>query len=726
MPRADRASQAGAPGGDPVGDDTADDDRAAGEEAAAGDEPLATDAGAPPRWFEFLVAAGVTGALSVGLVALVLAIAGAYSLLPALAGAALLWAALLWLLWRGLRPLDGARPGWNAPTIAAGLAVLLAVVAAGWYGFSPSQHLLTDRDPAIYVNGAIWISNEGRLDAPHARDALAGVPDVGYNSPGVYSTDDGFEFQFNHFTTALGAVAYDVGGHRALFRFTGAVTALGLLAVYAVTARALRRPFFALVVPAVVAASLPLLVIARDVYSEPNLLMAAWTAAMLAASLWDRPRRSLAAVTGFVVGMLAVIRVESFLYVAGFAALAAFAFVLGRPAIRRVVPFAALAALPGIAVGLVDFYTLTGGYSSMDGGIGKQATQAVLFSLVVAVAAPLLLLVWRRSGALAEGIRRRRAGLGTALGVVVAAALGALWLVRPLLGADRDSTVRWGVLASIQEREGEAVDLFRSYYEHSVNWVAWYVGPITVALGILGLGFMAARLVQGRLDPALTAALALFGTGGLVYLVEPSITPDQIWATRRLVPIVLVALVLAAAVMLERLIELAPDRAGTVLRLGGAGLMVVPVALTTGPIALPTEQSSMFGTVEEVCGLVGDDAVALMVDDLGQVALMPPLRSVCDVPVGHITGAEVDQSTSVEAARRRAHELGLDLVLVATDPTSLSPFLDDASGPVESVTIPPTRREIERTLEGAPTRYMSGDDQFFIPRDLSVYVVHLD
>ncbi len=694
---------------------------------SAGDDRPAADAGeGAPRWFEFLVAAGATGALSVGLVALVLAMAGAYSLLAALAGAAVLWGALLWLLWRGLRPLDGPRPGRNATTVGAGLAILLAVAASGWYGFSPSQHLLTDRDPAIYVNAAIWISNEGRLDAPHEEDALAGVPDVGYNSPGVYPTDDGLEFQFNHFTSALGAVAYDLGGHRALFRFTGVVTALGLLAVYAVTARALRRPFFALVVPVVIGASLPLLVIARDVYSEPNLLMAAWTAAMLAAALWDRPSRSLAAPTGFVVGMLVVVRVESFLYLAGFAALAAFSLVFGRPAIRRVVPVAALAVLPGIAVGLIDFYTLTGGYSSTDGGIGKQATQAVLFSLIVAVGAPLAMLLWRRVDVVASWCRRRRAWLGTALGVVVAGLLGALWIVRPLVTTDRASAERWGVIAAIQEREGQPVDLFRTYFEQSVNWVAWYVGPVTVALGIVGVGFMVARLLRGTLEPVLTVALALFSTGGIVYLVLPNITPDQMWATRRLVPIVFVAVVLAAAVLLERLIELAPTKAAPMMRVGASALLVVPAALTTAPLALPTEQSSMLGAVEEMCDALGDDAVVLVVDGIAQLTLMPPLRSVCEVPVGHLVGPVDDPAQSVEAARRRAAELGAELTLVATDPASLQPFIEGSSSSVESVTIPLNPREIERTLEGAPDRYMSGDDQFFFPRDLTVYVAHPD
>lgn len=681
---------------------------------------------ATPRWFEFLVAAGATGVLSYGLVSLVLAMLAAYALLPALAGGSLLWAVLLWSAWRGLRPLDGARPGWNGSTVAAALAILLAGGAFGWYGFAPSEHVLTDRDPAIYVNAAIWISSEGRLDAPDAREAFDGVDDVGFNSPGIYPTRDGLQFQFNHFTAALGAFAYDIGGEWALFRFTGAVAAFGLLAVYAVAVRALRRPFFALVVPVVVGCSLPLLVLARDVYSEPNLLLAVWTAAMLAATFWDRPRRSLAVVTGFVIGMLAVIRVESFLYLAAFASLAAFAVVLGRPSVRRAVPWAALAVVPGVAVGLLDFYLFTGGYSSVEDGIGKQSAQAIGFSLVVAVAAPLLLLLWRRFDGVAARVRRHRSGLGVTLGTLVTLGLGAWWILRPLVAVDRSSAARWGVLGTIQESEGAVVDLHRTYYEQSVNWVAWYIGPITMALGLVGLGFMTARLLRGRLDPVLVAALALFSTGGLAYLIAPNITPDQVWATRRLVPIVFVVVVLAAVVLIEYLVELTSPWAGPALRLTGALVLIVPVALTTAPVPLPAEQPGVFGAVEEVCDLLDDDDMVLVVDDVGQILLMPPLRGVCGVPVGHVLRGVDDPEESIDDARRRADELGRDLVLVATDLRFLELYESDAERLVETVTIPTNTHEVKRSLLGPPRRYLRDGEQFFVPRDLEVHLLRPD
>ena len=446
----------------------------------------------PPRWFEFFVVSAATGVLAVGVAALALALLGRYSLLPALALGTLLWSGLVWLSWRGFRPVEGARPGRNAGTVGALLALVLAGGAAGWYGYQPSQHLLTDRDPGVYVNTSIWISRSGTLIDTHAGDDLGNVPDIGYGSPGIYTTDRGLEFQFNHFTAALGAVAFDLGGTRVLFRFTGAVAALALLVIYAVAARALRSPLLAPAVPIVVGVSLPMLAIARDVYSEPHLLLAVWTSAILAATVWTRPSRSLAVVAGFVAGTLVVIRVESFLYLAALAGVGAFAVVFGRPAVRRAVPYAVLAAVPGMVLGAVDFFLFTGGYSAPT-GIGKQASQAATLFLVVAVVGPLLLVLWRRLGWSKWWTDRRRTVIGCGLGALLVSALGLLWLVRPALAVDRDGVERWGVIAAIQQREGQVVDLHRTYFEQSVNWVAWYVGPITVALGITGLGLMVAR-----------------------------------------------------------------------------------------------------------------------------------------------------------------------------------------------------------------------------------------
>ena len=135
----------------------------------------------------------------------------------------------------------------------------------------------------------------------------------------------------------------------------------------------------------------------------------------------------------------------------------------------------------------------------------------------------------------------------------------------------------------------------------------------------------------------------------------------------------------------------------------------------------------MFGAVDAVCAEIGDDATVLVVDPLARLTLLPSLRGVCDVPAAHLLPSIADDPpSSVDAARRRASELGLDLVLVATDPVSLAPFESVGTTTISAVSLPVTSRELERTLLGPPDRYMADDEQFFLPRDMTVYVLRFD
>ena len=79
-----------------------------------------------------------------------------------------------------------------------------------------------------------------------------------------------------------------------------------------------------------------------------------------------------------------------------------------------------------------------------------------------------------------------------------------------------------------------------------MQWASWYVGPITLTLAIVGAAYATCAFVRGSLAlPSEVAALVL-GPPALLYLWQPSITPDQIWAMRRFLPAVFPMLVLAA------------------------------------------------------------------------------------------------------------------------------------------------------------------------------------
>ncbi len=91
-----------------------------------------------------------------------------------------------------------------------------------------------------------------------------------------------------------------------------------------------------------------------------------------------------------------------------------------------------------------------------------------------------------------------------------------------------------------QAAQGLAVDPTRQYSEESLRWISWYVGPLALALAIVGAGVLVHWALVRR-QPAETVLLLFLAFAGAIYLWDPSITPEQMWAMRRFVPLVLPA-----------------------------------------------------------------------------------------------------------------------------------------------------------------------------------------
>jgi hypothetical protein len=430
-----------------------------------------------PDWFDRVLLVASWMIICVGLSTLVLALLDSYrpmlvmvvAFVPIGAGAAVI-----------LRVVPTAASPSKEASMAAIVAVVLAAASFLWYSYEPSEHLLIDRDAGSYVTTALWLSRTGSLEDRDPEGPFRGAEGLSYRSAAVYDTDRGLQFQFNHFTSSVAAVAYDVGGYRALFR-TGALTgALGLLALYSVAAKVTRRPSLALLVIFAVGASLPYLVLVRDLYSEPFLLLVLWSGAVLAERWWTRsagarsdllssrwwsdPLRAGAVLLGIWFGTTVVVRAESFLYLAALVPLLTVAGMVRSGATperwRSNVSWVALGATGPIALGTFDFLFRSGEYVEIIGA--RVAMSAGLF-VVSSVASIGLLLAWKRLKTIRTQFTSAWSSAATVAGAAMSTVVGLLWLVRPLLPPQRVSTELWGVIAEVQRHEGLPIDLHRIY-----------------------------------------------------------------------------------------------------------------------------------------------------------------------------------------------------------------------------------------------------------------------
>jgi hypothetical protein len=249
--------------------------------------------------------------------------------------------------------------------------------------------------------------------------------------------------------------------------------------------------------------------------------------------------------------------------------------------------------------------------------------------------------------------------------VVLLAAVGAsrpLWQVARTPDAARSQT---DYIAFLQAAGGIAVDGSRSYAEQTLAWLSWYWGPLVVVLGAAGTA-LAVRRLLARGDRALVAPLAMFLSTSLLYLTAPSIVPDQVWAMRRYLPVVIPGFLVASVAALSPLAR--RGRTGKVVALLLAGALVLFPAAGSARLVTLREGAPQLAEVGHLCAALPADAAVAVTGPLG-VTYQQTVRSYCDLPV-----AELRQPTRERLARlaaaARAHDRRLHVL--TTDPTTLS------------------------------------------------------
>ncbi|MCD9623382.1 ArnT family glycosyltransferase [Rhabdothermincola salaria] len=659
------------------------------------------------RWLPFVVLVPPTLVATVGLIGLTQAFLGSFSALWALAGGLVVTGAILGVGVRVVRATPTARR--EVPPF--GVALLISVAFALWAGWAPAQHVLIDRDPGSYANTAVWLANDGDLAVETDGEVYQTLRDeeLRLHSAAVTTAGpDELQFQFNHLTSVILAVGYEVGGYQLMVRVPALATAAGLLVVYAFAARALRRPWIALLVPGALALMAPVLFIARDTYSEPFAFLVAWGAFFALVSAYERSSPLLAAWGGFLLGAVTAIRVDALLYVALAVPLGALAVAMRFHSPRRrrtllAVGAAAVGLLPGLLIGWADLEWHSRVYASaLSGQIASLRILLVGATLVSAVGAWAVIWLSGRPDVLerARRVARRAAPFAA---ILLAVGLLAAWLLRPFLFEARGAS-RIRYLEHYQALEGLEVDGRLRYTEETLWWMAWYLGPIGLAAAIAGLATTAARALRSRVTPGALVALVLCLAAGSLYWLRPSITPDQLWASRRFVPVVLPALSIMATVAVAAVwsVRTRPMVMRGLATLLGLSLLVGPL-LVTFPIRDGVQQAGYVQVVEEACAAVPDDTVFFVVGPHASIVLPQTLRSWCGHPAAIVRGP--DELATATAAADRMRGLGRAPVAVSTDPGALQILQPLAGADTIVTSTAVSSNEIVPTISGPPTDY---------------------
>ncbi len=583
----------------------------------------------------------------------------------------------------GRRPEQAATPWWAVAGVVA-VAVAFGIDQMIYH----SQFIIVTRDPASYIQFANWIAHHGSLPITQDRAAFGGTQHaLTFSSFAYYQVGNGVVPQFMAGLPMILAAGFWVGGVSTAVAMAPLLGACAVLTFGGLAAR-LVGPRWAPLAALILALSLPEVFASRSTYSEPVAQILFLGGLCLVIDSLDADgtgARVLAALAGLALGLTLLVRID------------------GASDILPVIPYfgilligrrrQALPMLGGLVVGGiyggVDGLVLSRPYlTSIKTSLEPLALIAgvVIIATLVAIA-----LRWRKGLPKVEGSWLPNAAAVLAFVVVIGLTL------RPYVQTVRaKSTVFFeSIIASYQRADHLPVAPERLYYELSLHWVFWYIGVPAVALGTLGAALLARRCLRG-LAPTWTLPLMIFAWAIVTTLYDPAITPDQPWASRRLVPAVLPGFILLAVWASDWLLGRVRGMGiGRALRAGlvtcCVAVLVLPAAITTfglrvksgGPVGIrlaaeglasKTTYVGEIPAVRRMCAAIPRDSSVVFIDSgSGGAAdrLTQVVRGMCAVPVARIDHAHL---AIVEQVVRGIERAGRRPVFLAGIRSRLTPY----------------------------------------------------
>jgi len=609
--------------------------------------------------------------------------------------------------WPGFRA-GAAQTRKAVPWWAVAATVAVAAVFAVWQIAERTQQVIVLGDPATYLQTAAWIARHGSLPIPYSPEAFGGThAGLTFASAGYYPSGSGLSPAVMAGTPLVLAAAIwlaGVPGALVITPLTGAcaVLSFGGLAGRLIGAR------WAPVAAAALALSLPEQYTSRGTFSEPLVQVLLFGGlCLLIDALVVTPRtttagtdpgqdRVLAALAGLVLGLAVLVRIDA---LSDILPAVPFLGLLLAARRRQTIPFG-LGLAAGVGYGLAGGYLLSHRYLDLVGPSLRPL--GVITAVIVALTAIALVPPIQNQLKRLRASKKATTWLPPAAAVLVIAAFAAL-AVRPLLDHGR-------------------------YDQTGLVWVIWYLGLPAVLLGAAGLAVLASRGAKALLtwtDPgaqARTWALPLLIALWVIVTVlwRPAISPEQPWASRRLVPFVLPGLILGAIWASAWLSDIAGQRgraratSGVVASCCAASLLI-PATLTNLDLGSSPKVSGSgthltangmafrrigpgeLAAVNGLCAAIGPDASVVILDSLTADRFAQVVRGTCDTPTAILDHPTARTVGAVLAGIERA---GRRPVLMAQDQSLLVPY---GGGPRQVVNLLTTQEARDLTAPATRT-----------------------
>ncbi|EDK72718.1 hypothetical protein TM7_0126 [candidate division TM7 genomosp. GTL1] len=562
------------------------------------------------------------------------------------------------------------RPGTLKEQRLCDLLIVAAMLL--WVTFNflyTSQNVFVFRDPGTYTVAGAWLIDHS--------DLTIKTPTVFSDVSDVFADSAGFGMDVNQpgqlfvqglhllpvFLGLIGRLTSDAFMLHANVFFGG----MALLAVYGF-ARYIARPRWALLVTLAFAVCLPLLYFSRDAFTEPLAIVFTFGALSLLYIAQQSAKQShgLWFLAGLTAGAGTLTRADGYLTVAVLAGFAVIYMALSREVERlkraRQIVFLGGGAAVTSLLGWLDVTSLSNGYYIT---IEPQMRQQLMgIAAIVILGAAAVWLAWHtKLLKYLDGFSKQWRAFAAG-GLILAAAL--VLASRPFWYVGHDS-LHVPLVGGLQAASGNPVEDTRNYVEQSVNWILWYLGPCLAVLGLGGLMLAAARSMISSNLLLIPSVFVLFGTA-LVFLTRTGIAPDQIWASRRLLPVIMPGLAVFGALALEWLWQhrgkVANVRWGPSLAVAASVLLFAGPLFVSYPFLRIRTYHPQLAQVHTLCEVLPKNAAVLWVGTKS-FNMIQSVRTFCGVPAMRL--AEPHPPQLAKAARSAEKEQKLPVIAIDKD-----------------------------------------------------------
>ena len=659
-------------------------------------------------------------------------------------------------------PVRGRR--W-APWWATAGTLAVAAAFTAWQLLENSPAVIVTRDPGGYLQAGYWVAQHGSLPIPQSLAAFGGTHSaLGFTSIDFFAHGGSVVPAFTSGLPMVLAGAFWTHGISTAAAMSPLLGGLAIVVFGGLVAR-LAGQQWAPAGALVLALTLPEQYTSRSAFSETlvqillfgglSLVIDALTVPGKASERarprasrgtrrrlthaprprwagWLTPQRVLSGLGGLALGLTVLADAGAVVFLL---AVIPFAGVLAAGRRPAALPFCCGVAI-GTSYGLADGYLLARPFMDSLGPvlelIGLVAAWLVALTLAVV---KLLRAPGMRAAARRILARPPLRWLPEAGGVLAVAVLIGL-AVRPYLQVVRGQTSQavLSYIAYLQRVEHLPIDPGRQYAEDTLYWVIWYVGAPAVLLGGFGIALLVRRCLRALLtwsDPAGAwrnwgLPLAVISLGSVAVLWRPDIVPDQPWASRRLVPVVIPGLIVCATWAAGWLAGVARERgAGSVIvsavGVFCVGALVLPALWTTfglglshagrggglrpsaSGMALRRTGVGQVAAVRALCASIPRPASVIIVDRRVAQHFSQVIRGMCGVPVGWMVGQGGPAVDNVLADITRA---GRRPVLLAGRPGELTALGGSPVKVLDLVTTQPPHELAQPPTSPWPAHYV--------------------